>query len=183
MTRVLFAALVMLLLSGCGINMAVPHTAGAWIWPASGSQFQPHTLEDPNNALLYIYRPANSWGADELQAPGVFIDGDLVFGLKSGAYGWVELPPGKYAFYARRPLGPLFLTSIFDVTLQVKSGERYFFRYSEQQPLNMPQLTTQPDNYVADGPLQQVPTSVGVAQIRYLKQDVKGVVYTPPDDD
>lgn len=183
MTRASFAALVMLLLSGCGINLAIPHTAGAGVWPASGSQFKPHHLNNSGDALLYIYRPASSWGADELQAPGIFVDGDLMFGLKSGAYGWIELPPGSYAFYARRPLGPLFLTNIFDVTLEVKSGKTYFFRYSEQQPLDMQQLTTEPDKYVVDGPLQQVPTSTGVAQIRYLKQDNKGVVYTPVETD
>jgi hypothetical protein len=180
MTRALFVFFTLLLLAGCSnlkLNMAVPHTPGAYIQAAQGKEFVPVDSVDPRDAIVYIYRPVSDWGYAEVQAPSFFINDTELFGIKSGAYSWIELHPGTYDFYARRPLSILFLKTIFDLPLKVEGGKVYYFRYSELHPLTMAAITSNPEDFAVSGPIQQVPEAVGERQIEHLKLDEQGVFY------
>ncbi len=178
MKRVLLVSLVILFLGACSnLHLGLPTTPGAFINAPSGKEFVPVIPVDPRDAIVYVYRPRSPWGDAEVQAPSFFINDDQIFGLKSGAYSWIELPPGDYDFYARRPLSILYLKTIFDVTLHVEGGEVYFFRYSELHPLDMERRVNNPEDYLSAVPLQQVPADIGEQEIQHLKLDEPGVFY------
>ncbi|MCH8543383.1 MAG: DUF2846 domain-containing protein [Alcanivorax sp.] len=176
--RALPLTLVLLMaLNLVACSMAVPRTPGAFIKAASGNTFEPMDTLDPRNAMVYIYRPGNQWGYEEVQAPTFFINEQMLFGLKSGAYTWLELHGGEYDVYARRPFGLLFLKTIFELPMAVNGGETYYFRYSEDQPLDTARLGIDPERYVQAGPLQQVPEALALQEIRNLRLDQAGVYY------
>lgn len=176
MKRALLALLLLPFLASCSnsLNMAVPHTLGAFLSAPEGREFQPIQPLDPRDAIVYVYRPISEWGYDEVQAPSFFMDGKQLFGLKSGAYSWIELPAGTYDFYAQRPLSILFLKTIFEMDLKVEGGNVYFFRYSELHPLTLEQVSSHPEKLQVAGPLQQVPENVGQREIKHLKLDEQG---------
>ncbi|MFN3714480.1 MAG: DUF2846 domain-containing protein [Alcanivoracaceae bacterium] len=176
--RFLGFLMVTALLAGCaGIKIGVPTTPGAFISSAKGKVFEPIDALDPRNAMVYVYRPVNQWGYEEVQAPVFFIDSTQIFGLKSGAYSWLEVHGGRYEFYARRPLSMLFLKTIFEMPLEVEGGKVYYLRYSEDQPLNLAELVADPENYVQSGPLQQVPEAVAMRELKNLRLDEVGLYY------
>jgi len=178
LARVLGPLLVALLVAGCaGVKIGVPTTSGAFISAARGKVFEPLDTLDPRNAMIYVYRPVNQWGYEEVQAPTFFIDSTQIFGLKSGAYSWLEVHGGRYDFYARRPLSMLFLKTIFETPLQIEGGKVYYFRYSEDQPLVLQELVADAENYVQSGPLQQVPESVALRELKNLRLDEMGLYY------
>lgn len=176
--RILLCALLPALLAGCGMTLtAVPDTPGAFIQAVQGEQFEPMETLDPRNAMVYIYRPPTRWGYEEVQAPTFFIDDQKLFGLKSGAYTWLELHGGRYDFYALRPLGILFLKRIFEMPLDVEGGKTYFLRYSETDPVTMAEIVSNPSDYMQAGPIQQVPEGYAKREIKYLRLDEAGVYY------
>lgn len=173
--RILLCLGLALMVAGC--NMAIPRTPGAFIQAVKGETFEPMETLDPRNAMVYIYRPPTRWGYEEVQAPVFFIDGDMLFGLKSGAYVWLELHGGRYELYARRPLGVLFLKTIFDQPLEVEGGKTYFLRYSETKPVKLEEIVDEPGDYVQAGPLQQVPEGFALREIKTLRLDEPGIYY------
>lgn len=169
---------LLLLLSGCmGIKIGVPTTSGAFLSAAKGKVFEPMDTLDPRNAMVYIYRPVNQWGYEELQAPTFFIDSTQIFGLKSGAYSWLEVHGGRYDFYARRPLSILFLKTIFDTPIALEGGKTYYFRYSEDKPLLLEELVVEADEYLQVGPLQQVPEAIAMRELKGMRLDEVGLYY------
>lgn|SRR5690554_3249639 len=178
LARFLGSLLVILTVTGCAsISIGVPTTSGAFIAAPKGKVFEPMDTLDPRNAMVYIYRPATQWGYEEVQAPTFFIDSTQIFGLKSGAYSWLELHGGRYEFYARRPLSLLFLKTIFELPLEVEGGQVYYFRYSEESPLALDELIADADQYVQAGPLQQVPEAVALRELKNLRLDEVGLYY------
>ena len=171
-------ALMAVLMSGCmGIKMGLPTTPGAFIEAAEGRVFQPIDTLDPRNAMVYVYRPVNQWGYEEVQAPIFFIEDAQLFGIKSGGYSWLELHGGRYEFYARRPLGILFLKTIFTLPLEVEGGQVYYLRYSEDDPLLLEELVENHQDYMQAGPLQQVPEAVAMRELKNLRLDETGFYY------
>lgn len=175
--RLLLCAVLVFSLAGCGINLAVPDTPGAFIQAVQGDSFEPMETLDPRNAMVYIYRPGTRWGYEEVQAPTFFLEDQKLFGLKSGAYTWLELHGGRYEFYARRPLGVLFLKTIFEMPLEVEGGNTYFLRYSETEPVQMSEIVSNPSDYMQAGPLQQVPQNYARREIEHLRLDEPGLYY------
>lgn len=169
-----FFAIVLLVMLLAACNSA-PKTLGSFLSNPKGPNFVPLETLHPDHAMVYIYRPANSWGAQEIQAPSFFVDGTQVFGLKSGSYSWLELEPGVFDFYARRPFTLLHLTTVFELPLKVESDAVYYFRYSESQPLNLALMGWEGMELMADGPLQQVPEDFAREEIRLLRLDNAGV--------
>ena len=170
------------MLSGCsGLGMGIPSTPGAFIHAPQGKTFKPMDTLDPRNAMVYIYRPITRWGYEEVQAPVFFLDASQLFGLKAGAYSWLELPAGTHDFYARRPLSVLYLKMVFEMPLEVEGGKDYYFRYSETRPLDMEELVADPENFQQAGPLQQVPRAVDLREIADLRLDEPGVYYAGKD--
>jgi hypothetical protein len=175
--RILLFGVLAALLSGCGMTFTVPDTPGAFIQAVQGDEYEPMETLDPRNAMVYIYRPPTRWGYEEVQAPTFFIDAQKLFGVKSGAYTWLELHGGRYDFYARRPLGVLFLKTIFEMPLEVEGGKTYFLRYSETDPVKMGEIVSNPTEYMQAGPIQQVPANYARREIEHLRMDEPGVYY------
>ena len=173
--RIALVALVLASITGCGIRLGIPRTSGAFIDAVQGKPFEPIDTLDPRNAMVYIYRPDTEWGYEEVQAPTMFVDGEQLFGLKSGGYEWLELHGGTYDFYARRPLGLLFLKTVFDVPLDIQGGKTYYFRYSETNPVKIEEIADNPETYLQSGPLQQVPEAFALREIKHLRLDEPGV--------
>ena len=179
--RVITVFLMVVSLTACGVNLGVPRTSGAFIKAASGDAFQEMDTLDPRNAMVYVYRPGNQWGFEELQAPNFFINEQMLFGLKAGAWSWIELHAGSYDFYARRPLGLLFINTIFETRLEVEGGKTYFLRYSEDQPLVLEEVAGNADELINMPPLQEVPRALAMREIRNLRLDEAGVYYGGTD--
>ncbi|MGB2247748.1 MAG: DUF2846 domain-containing protein, partial [Alcanivorax sediminis] len=178
MRLVVWLALLSLMLSGCsGVGMGIPSTPGAFLDAPGGKTFDPIESLDPRNSMVYIYRPITRWGYEEVQAPVFFLDSTQLFGLKAGAYSWLELPAGTHEFYARRPLSVLYLKMVFDMDLKIEGGKDYYFRYSELSPLDLTEIVANPEEYQQSGPLQQVPKAIALREIADLRLDEPGVYY------
>jgi len=155
------------------VNMD-PVRFGSYLAPVHGKYFHPVLPIDSRDALIYVYRPHSVWNAEELQAPGFFINGKFVYGLKDAGYFWVEIPAGTYNLGAKRPLGIIYLKSIFDVSVTVDGGKSYYFRYDEENRVH------KPDNHpelVESGPLLQMPDDRGLRQIEGSVLEEPGVSF------
>jgi hypothetical protein len=173
--RALYILALAVFVTGC--NMAIPRTPGAFIQAVEGEPFESMDTLDPRNAMVYIYRPVSRWGYEEVQAPTFFVDGQQLFGLKSGGYEWLELHGGRYDLYAKRPLGILYLETVFELPLEVEGGKSYFLRYSETKPVRLEEIVSNPEDYVQAGPVQQVPEGFALQEIQHLRLDEPGVYY------
>lgn len=152
-------------------------TPGTWLRPPKGPLFEPMDTLDPRNAMVYVYRPSTSWEDQELQAPSFFVDGQKVFGLKSGSYTWLELHAGTFNFYAKRPLSILFIKKVFELPIDIQGGRNYYLRYSEDSKFDYVGEGLDPKAYMHSGFLQEVPESVALAEIASLKLDHQGVYF------
>lgn len=156
-------------------------TPGAYRRKVEGDPFQEVETVDPRNALIYIYRPKNEWADQELQTPSIFIKDSRLFGLSSNSYRWIELHAGEIDFFAKRPFGPLHVKKVFDIPLLVEGGATYYFRYSELNPVDMQQLVPDPENWIQDGPLQQVPSAFALEEMKVTVADEPGALYGAHD--
>lgn len=143
-------------------TMLHPVRRGAYLKPVEGSYFRPVEPLDSRNALIYVYRPHSKWNAQELQAPGFFLNGMFIYGLKDAGYFWVEVPAGTYTFTAKRPLAIIYLKEIFETKLTVEGGKSYYFRYDEE---NRVKKSADHPELIAAGPLLQMPDDRGLRQI------------------
>ena len=119
--QILSLLLLPLLLAGCS-------TPGTFFKPLQGPYFKAQALPDEDNALVYLYRPQSDWGDQELEAPGVFLNNELIGVLPSGGYLALEFDVDNYKLEMRRPLfgsywklfadGPLEFTRIASFTLE-----------------------------------------------------------------
>lgn len=151
-----------------------PVRLGTYLAPVHGKYFHPVLPMDVRDAVIYIYRPHSVWNAEELQSPGFFINGKFVYGLKDGAYFWMEIPAGTYHLSAKRPLGLIYLKSIFATDISVDGGKSYYFRYDEEKRV------AKPDNHpelVQAGPLLQMPEDRGLAQIEGTVLQEPGITF------
>lgn len=140
-----------------------PITFGSFLFPAKGEFFKPVLPTDSRNAIVYVYRPQSDWNDQEVQAPGFFLNGQHLSGLKSGSYFWFEVPASTYYFSAKRPLSFFYLTTIFEADVSFEGGKNYFFRYDEEKP--GPKKPTKGAALLVVGPLQQMPPLQGQAEI------------------
>lgn len=160
----LFALLFVSLLAGCS-------TPGAFFGAIDGPLFEPHRLSDGNHALVYLYRPRSDWADQELEAPALFINQELIGSLPSNGYLVLEFDIAAYQLEMRRPLMGSYWTlladGVFDFTkitsfaLDAGAGGTYYLRYDE---LNPPPLAGGEPNANA-GPLQLVSAELGQREI------------------
>lgn len=167
--RYLPILLLAAVLGGCS-------TPGAFFGETDGPAFQAATASDPGHALVYLYRPKSDWADQELEAPGIFLDNQLIGSLPSNGYLVLEFQAASYKLEMRRPLfgsywtlfadGPLDFTLINAFSLDAAAGRTYYLRYDELDP--PPQNSDQPaaDN----GPLQRVEDALGSREISATRQ-------------
>ncbi|CAD5105975.1 DUF2846 domain-containing protein [Zestomonas carbonaria] len=161
--HLLLAVLSLTLLAGCS-------TPGAFFGATDGPPFQPHVLSDDDHALVYLYRPQSEWADQELEAPGLFLDNELIGALPSNGYLVLEFDIASYHLEMRRPLlgsywtlladGVFDFTKITGFTLDTEAGGVYYLRYDELDP---PPLNGQ--EATANGPLQLVSAELGQREI------------------
>ncbi|MES2917635.1 MAG: DUF2846 domain-containing protein [Pseudomonadota bacterium] len=140
-----------------------PITFGSFLFPAKGEFFKAVLPTDSRNAIVYVYRPQSDWSDQEVQAPGFFLNGQHLSGLKSGSYFWFEVPASTYYFNAKRPLSFFYLTTIFEADVSFEGGKSYYFRYDEEKP--GPRKPAKGAALLVVGPLQQMPQLQGLAEI------------------
>lgn len=150
---------------------------GAFLYPAKGESFAEMPTVDPRNAMVYIYRPSSQWASEEFQSPSLFIDRQRFAGIKGGAYIWLELHAGEYTLSSRRPLAIFHMRHIFELPLEVHGGETFYFRYSEDNSLDMELLVADPERYVSDGPIQQVTQEIAMKEIYDTVADEPGAFF------
>ena len=98
---------LLLCLAGCS-------TPGAFFSASDGPLFTPRTLGDEDHALVYIYRPQSDWADQELEAPGIFLNKNLIGSLPSNSYLVLEFEVASYPLEMRRPLFGTFWTALAD---------------------------------------------------------------------
>lgn len=165
----LFALLLTIVLSGCS-------TPGAFFGATQGESFRPHQLSDDKHALVYLYRPQSDWADQELEAPALFLNNQLIGSLPSNGYLVLEFDVASYQLEMRRPLfgsywtlladGPLDFTLIASFALDAEAGGTYYLRYDE---LNPPAVSQQAPGQ-GDGPLQLVSAAVAGAEIATTRE-------------
>lgn len=136
---------------------------GSFLFPAKGAMFKPVQPTDSRNAMVYVYRPQSKWNDQEIQSPGFFINGEFMSGLKSGSYFWFEVPASNYNFTAKRPLAIFYFNTVFSTDVTFVGGERYFFRYDEENP--GPKKQAKGSALLVLGPLHQQPESTALQEI------------------
>ncbi|MDP2228732.1 MAG: DUF2846 domain-containing protein [Moraxellaceae bacterium] len=144
-----------------------PLVMGSFMFPAKGKMFQPLIPTDSRNAIVYVFRPQSAWGDQEVQSPGFFLNGQFISGLKSGSYFWFEVPASEYYFTAKRPLGPLYLKTIFQADVFFEGNKTYFFRYDEENP--GPKKPVKDSAMLVVGPIKQMPESQALTEIRLTR--------------
>ncbi|MEL7940326.1 DUF2846 domain-containing protein [Pseudomonas delhiensis] len=154
--------LVLLLLAGCS-------TPGAFFGATDGQAFAPLQPSDARHALLYLYRPQNQWADEELEAPGLFLNNELIGSLPSNGYLALEFEPGSFKLEMRRPLfgsfwtffadGPLDFTRIASFMLEARAGGVYYLRYDEDR------VPGKRSHSEGDGPLQLIEARLAEAEI------------------
>lgn len=140
-----------------------PLAMGSFLFPNKGDLFRPLIPTDSRNAIVYVYRPQSDWSDQEVQAPGFFLDGQFISGLKSGSYFWFEVPASRYYFNAKRPLAIVYLKTIFESDVFFEGNQRYYFRYDEDNP--GPQKATRDSAMLVVGPLRQMPETQALLEI------------------
>ena len=135
-------------------------TPGAFFGVVDGPAFVAHPSADASHATVYLYRPRSQWADEELEAPGIFLNNELIGSLPSNGYLAFEFETGSYKLEMRRPLagsfwtlfadGPMDFTRIASFMLEARAGSVYYLRYDE---LNPPPKSEHPAGE-GDGPLQ-----------------------------
>lgn len=152
-----------------------PLAMGSFLFPNKGDLFRPLVPTDSRNAIVYVYRPQSDWSDQEVQAPGFFLNGEYLSGLKSGSYFWFEVPASQYYFNAKRPLAIVYLNTIFESDVFFEGNQRYFFRYDEENP--GPEKATRDSAMLVVGPLRQMPEAQALLEISQTRVMGVGRVY------
>ena len=164
-----FLVVLLLALTGCS-------SPGAFIDTNDGPAFTAFKPSDPDHALVYLYRPQSDWADQELEAPGLFLNDQLIGTLPSNSYLVLEFEVGSYPLLMRRPLFGSYWTALADgmldfnriagFTLDVGIGGVYYLRYDELNPPPQQEGAAS----LGDGPLQLVSASLGEQEIAATRQ-------------
>jgi len=90
----LISCLLGLFLVGCVFQRTSP-----FVDDAGNPVLSPPIREDPNKAVILLYRPASFYAGGV--SPTILVAGNpalCISKIPNGAYTWVELPPGQYSF-------------------------------------------------------------------------------------
>lgn len=138
----------------------------------SSSYFDPTPLANPDNAIVYLYRPAATNPGKKplrLSYPEVMIDGKSAGFLKYNEYLSLEVPPGKRQFV----LTGLTRDAKWEpedrtYTLKVEAGQTYFMRFQVEFDVNNMSLGTFTGQYLIY--LHPVERDEAIYQIRHSSE-------------
>ncbi|MEC7120874.1 MAG: DUF2846 domain-containing protein [Pseudomonadota bacterium] len=156
---------------------------GSWVDPVfgrkDGSLFELVPRMHASNAIVYLYRPASRWNAQEIIAPNFYLNGEKIPSLRNSHYYWLELPAGDYRLTVRRPLAVINFQKGTVVDFNLAAGQTYFLRYDEQNFRGKPDPAL---GLLQKGPISQMPTRQGLAEIRKTTLNTSGYAFVDNPD-
>ena len=155
-----------------GLILAVLLAAGLLAGCQGSSYFDPTPLANPDNAIVYLYRPAATNPGKKplrLSYPEVMIDGESAGFLKYNEYLPLEVPPGKRQFV----LTGLTREAKWEpedrtYTLEVEAGQTYFMRFRVEFDVNNMSLGTFTGQYLIH--LHPVERDEAIYEIRHSSE-------------
>lgn len=154
-------------------------SVGYWANQKPGQIFQSIKPQNPNAAVVYLYRPNSRWNRAEAVAPNFFLNGERIPSLINNHYYWMELPEGQYRITLSRPLGVLHFQKPKVVDFSVKSGQQYFLKYEEESFRGAPDENL---GLLRVGPFMQMPTKQGLSEIRSTQLKSPGLNFVAVQD-
>ncbi len=154
-------------------------SVGYWVNQKPGQIFQTVKPQNPNAAVVYLYRLDSRWNRLEAVAPNFFLNGERIPSLINNHYYWLELPEGQYRLTLSRPLGVLHFQKPKVVDFSVKSGQQYFLKYEEESFRGAPEESL---GLLHVGPFMQMPTKQGLAEIHSTQLKSPGMNFVAVQD-
>lgn len=138
---------------------------------ANSSYFEPTPLAEPDNAMVYVYRPGGSNPGKKplvTSYPEILVDGESVGMLKNKQYLAVELAPGSREFVATgltkdarwEPKDRMY-------SLKLEAGQSYFLRLGVEFDTSAMTIGSFRGQYIIN--LHNIEESDAVYEIRSLK--------------
>ena len=93
-----------------------------------GRDFAPYQLKNPNNAVIYLYRPYGEQFAWAREYHVVNSDNNIKVTLKHGGYYPLEVRPGRIELVADRSSELTLLTGQRRTELKVEKGKSYYVK-------------------------------------------------------
>ncbi|MDI3379447.1 DUF2846 domain-containing protein [Acinetobacter soli] len=109
-------------------------SVGGWVNQKLGQYFQPIQPQNPQAAVVYLYRPDTRWNQQEIAAANLFINGKRIPSLLNNHYYWIELPAGTYRLSSSRPLTVFHFQDPKYIDMSVEAGQSYYVKYDEENP-------------------------------------------------
>lgn len=109
-------------------------SVGGWVNQKLGQYFQPIQPQNPQAAVVYLYRPDSRWNQQEIAAANIFINGKRIPSLLNNHYYWLELPAGTYRVSTSRPLTIFHFQEPKYIDMTVDAGQTYYLKYDEENP-------------------------------------------------
>lgn len=109
-------------------------SVGGWVNQKLGQYFQPIQPQNPQAAVIYLYRPDTRWNQQEIAAANIFVNGQRIPSLLNNHYYWIELPAGTYRISTSRPLTVFHFQEPKYIDMSVDAGQTYYLKYDEENP-------------------------------------------------
>ncbi len=178
-------------------------STGSWVRQTPAPYFKLVKPQNPEAAVVYLYRPDSKWNRQEIIATNFYLNGKRIPSLISNHYYWLELPEGSYRLTLSRPLSVVKFQKPRVVDFSVEAGKQYFIKYEEEQFRGGPNGDGGAE-LLRSGPIMQMPTKdalreIGMTQLKSPglnfvatvnerghvikpKEEIKGEKYKVSDD-
>ena len=157
-------------------------SAGGWVNQKLGQYFQPIQPQNPQAAVVYLYRPDTRWNQQEIAAANIFVNGKRIPSLLNNHYYWLELPTGTYRISTSRPLTVFHFQEPKYIDMTVEAGQTYYLKYDEENSARKER----------SGPFLMMQEKVGRNEIsftrlksssyNFIAQDVSGKIRHKPQE-
>ncbi|MEH6551484.1 MAG: DUF2846 domain-containing protein [Pseudomonadales bacterium] len=116
--------------------------------PTVKSDFQAFQPTNPNNAVVYLYRPKSPWNIKSGEYPMALIDDKEVGTIKYEQHRVLELAPGRYnlRMTGANPEAKWTLREL-EANVSLKAGQTYYFRIAVSRNTDAENITS-PTVYV-----------------------------------
>jgi hypothetical protein len=154
--QILLVTIALVLFAGCQGN----------------AYFEPTPLANPDNAMVYLYRPAATNPGKKplrLSYPQVMIDGNSAGFLKYNEYLALEIPPGKHEFVVTGLTREAkWEPKDRNYSLEVEPGQTYFMRFKVEFDTDNMSLDSFTGQYLIH--LHRVEREEAIYEIRYASR-------------